>query len=93
MKPRYAPSPLGRYWTLVLRRLISWAATRIVGQDGDFGQSQVGHPALAQHLYALVGFQRASASWDQFMTNVDLAFPRRGDTLKMPFMAEMANKK
>lgn len=48
----------------------------------------VGHPALAQHLHALVGLMRASSSWDQFMNMVNVAFPKRGDTLKMAFMAD-----
>ena len=38
----------------------------------------VGHPALAQHLYALIGFMRVSASWSQFYRMVQLAFPRKG---------------
>jgi hypothetical protein len=52
----------------------------------------VGHPALAQHLYGVIGFMRASRTWDQFLTLLDLAYPKRGDTLKMPFMAEVAIK-
>lgn len=50
----------------------------------------VGHPALAQHLYGVIGFMRAARTWDQFMTLMDLAYPKRGDTLKMPFMADVA---
>ncbi len=49
----------------------------------------VGHPALAQHLYAVIGFMRASTSWQQFMTLLNLAFPKRGDNLMMPFMADL----
>lgn len=49
----------------------------------------VGHPALAQHLYAVVGLMRASSSWQHFMTSLNLAFPKRGDTLMLPFMAEL----
>lgn len=45
----------------------------------------VGHPALAQHLHAVIGLMRASASWDDFMVLVDRAFPKRGDTLELPF--------
>jgi P63C domain len=52
----------------------------------------VGHPALAQHLYAVMGLMRISRTWDQFVTNLDVAFPKCGDTLKMPFMAEIATK-
>ncbi len=49
----------------------------------------VGHPALAQHLYAVIGLMRASASWQQFITMLDMAFPKKGDTLLLPFMAEI----
>lgn len=43
----------------------------------------VGHPALAQHLHAVIGLMRASANWDQFMLFIDRAFPRKGDTLQL----------
>jgi P63C domain len=45
----------------------------------------VGHPALAQHLYALVGFMRVSDSWKEFYQLVKKAFPRKGNTLVLPF--------
>lgn len=50
----------------------------------------VGHPALAQHLYAVIGFMRASGSWQQFITMLNLAYPKRGDTMMLPFMSELA---
>lgn len=43
--------------------------------------TDVGHPALAQHLYAVVGLMRISPNWEIFKHNLDLAFPRKGDTL------------
>lgn len=49
----------------------------------------VGHPALAQHLHAVMGLMRASSSWGQFMTMLNLAFPKKGDTLMLPFMADV----
>lgn len=49
----------------------------------------VGHPALAQHLYAVIGLMRVSVTWSQFMTNINLAFPKRGANLMFPFMAEI----
>lgn len=48
----------------------------------------VGHPALAQHLHALIGFMRVSSTWSNFTGMVNVAFPKRGDTLSMPFMAD-----
>lgn len=44
----------------------------------------VGHPALAQHLYALIGFMRASTSWDQFHRMVQRAFPKKNTTMLLP---------
>lgn len=44
----------------------------------------VGDPALAQHLHALVGLMRASTDWMQFKRLVDRAFPKRGQTLELP---------
>jgi hypothetical protein len=44
----------------------------------------VGHPALAQHLYAVIGLMRLSDSWEQFRGLLDRAYPKRGDTLQLP---------
>jgi len=49
----------------------------------------VGHPALAQHLYAVIGFMRVSRNWSQFMTMMDLAYPKKDTTLLLPFMTEV----
>jgi hypothetical protein len=43
----------------------------------------VGHPALAQHLYAVIGFMRASTSWDGFHRLLQRAFPKRGNAIVM----------
>lgn len=43
----------------------------------------VGHPALAQHLHALIGLMRASDDWKQMTKLVNRAFPKRGDTLQL----------
>lgn len=43
----------------------------------------IGHPALAQHLHALLGLMRASDSWNQMMRLVNRAFPKRGDSLQL----------
>jgi hypothetical protein len=45
----------------------------------------VGHPALAQHLYAVIALMRASVSWNQFKSMLNQALPKRGDTLSLPF--------
>jgi P63C domain len=43
----------------------------------------IGHPALAQHLYGVNGLMRVTDKWDEFMRLMDKAYPRRGDTLQM----------
>ncbi len=43
----------------------------------------VGHPALAQHLYGVIGLMRVADNWEAFKKMIDRAFPRRGDTLQL----------
>jgi hypothetical protein len=43
----------------------------------------IGHPALAQHLHAVVGLMRAADEWNQFMRMMNRSFPKRGDTLQL----------
>jgi hypothetical protein len=38
---------------------------------------EVGHPQLAQHLYAVIGLMRISDNWDQFMKLLDRAYPKQ----------------
>jgi hypothetical protein len=42
--------------------------------------TDVGHPALAQHLHAVIGFMRASARWDQFYRLLQRAFPKGAES-------------
>lgn len=44
---------------------------------------EIGHPALAQHMYALIGFMRAEDNWDSFKTRFSRAFPKKGETLSL----------
>jgi hypothetical protein len=39
----------------------------------------VGHPALAQHLYAVIGLMRIAETWDAFKHMINRAYPRRRD--------------
>lgn len=59
-----------------------------VANHHQFLTEDVGHPALAQHLHALLGLMRASDSWPQMMKLVNRAFPKRGDSLEL----ELFNK-
>lgn len=43
----------------------------------------VGHPALAQHLHAIIGLMRASDTWEGFKALADRAFPKRGSNLEL----------
>ncbi len=45
----------------------------------------VGHQALAQHLYGIIGMMRASRTWDQFYRMVQQAYPKKGDSLTFDF--------
>jgi hypothetical protein len=47
----------------------------------------IGVPALAQHLWALIGLMRvcANGEWDRFYNMVEKAFPKKGETLLLPF--------
>jgi P63C domain len=44
----------------------------------------VGHPVLAQHLYAIIGFMRAASTWEQFHRMVERAFPKRNSQMLLP---------
>lgn len=52
--------------------------------------NDVGNPALAQHLHTVITLMRLSQTWDQFYGMLNKAFPKRGDTLELPFMADPA---
>lgn len=54
------------------------------GKHHQWLTDDVGHPALAQHLYAVISFMRASSSWEQFYRMVQRAFPKRNTTLLLP---------
>ena len=43
----------------------------------------IGHPALAQHLHAVIGLMRASTTWEQFMTMLNRAFPKKGTQIEL----------
>ncbi len=50
----------------------------------QFLTDEVGHPALAQHLYAVIGFMKASNSWEMFRKLINQAYPKRNTTLELP---------
>src|SRR6202048_4293858 len=42
------------------------------------------------HLHAVVPLMRVSKTWHQFKLMLDIAHPKRGDTLQLPLMADFA---
>lgn len=45
--------------------------------------AEIGNPALAQHMYALIGFMRAEDDWETFKQRFSRAYPKKGDTLPL----------
>lgn len=43
----------------------------------------VGHPMLAQHLYAVIGLMRISNNWKEFKTLLGKAYQKSGDQLSL----------
>ena len=43
----------------------------------------IGNPALAQHMHALIGFMRAEDDWESFKSRFHRAFPKKGETLSL----------
>ncbi len=49
----------------------------------QFLTEDVGHPALAQHIYAVIGLMRVSNTWDEFRTMLDKAYPKFKDSRQL----------
>ena len=43
----------------------------------------IGNPALAQHMYALIGFMRSEDNWESFKARFHRAYPKKGETLSL----------
>jgi P63C domain-containing protein len=50
--------------------------------------NDIGVPALAQHLYATVGFMRAASTWDSFYRSMQRAFPKLNSNMVLNFPDE-----
>jgi len=48
----------------------------------------IGHPALAQHIFAVIAFMRSADGWDDFKRRLDVALPKQGENLRFAFMAD-----
>lgn len=58
------------------------------GKHHQLLTEDVGHPALAQHLYAVIGFMRVSKTWESFLDLLDRAYPRKFHTLELDLSQE-----
>jgi P63C domain len=43
----------------------------------------IGHPALAQHMYATIGAMRAHSDWKSFLAFFKRAYPKKGENLAL----------
>lgn len=90
------PGVVGRYIKdLVYERLGPGVIEELERKNPSDGKGQrkarhhqwlsddLGHPALSQHMHALVGFMRAEDDWRSFYQRFSRAFPKRGDTLPL----------
>lgn len=49
----------------------------------------IGNPALAQHLYAVIGLMRGFDTWDDFKQFLNRAYPKRKDSAQLPLFSEI----
>ena len=52
----------------------------------------IGHPALAQHMYATIGLMRATENWAQFKVLFGRAYPKRGDQMALSLASGNQNE-
>jgi P63C domain len=90
------PGVVGRYIKdLVYERLGPGVIAELEHKNPSDGKGQrrskhfqwltedIGHPALAQHMHALIGFMRAEDDWESFKSRFYRAFPKKGETLSL----------
>ena len=44
----------------------------------------LGHPRLKEHLAAVIALMRISSNWEKFLSNLDSALPKIGDSFLLP---------
>lgn len=45
--------------------------------------SDVGHPALSQHVHSIIGFMKIAENWEQLLSMVDKVYPKRGSQISL----------
>lgn len=63
---------------------------RRVAKHHQWLSDDIGHPALAQHVHAVITLMRVATSWEHFMQMVNIAHPRKNDTLQLPLMSDFS---
>lgn len=53
------------------------------GKHHQLLTDEVGHPALAQHLYAVIGAMRAHTNWNDFLRFLNRAYPKKDSNLEL----------
>jgi P63C domain len=53
------------------------------GRHHQLLTDDIGHPALAQHLYAVLAIMRIAPNWRKFKSLLQSAFPLKGDQLEL----------
>lgn len=92
------PSVVGRYTSdLVYRRLAPGVLAELEKRNPPVAPGRrrvkhhqwltedIGHPALGEHLHAVISFMRISGTWEQFYRYVQKAFPVYGEQLYLDF--------
>ena len=49
----------------------------------------IGHPALAQHIHAIIVLMRTADTWEEFQDRVDRALPKREDHTALPLFRDL----
>lgn len=63
---------------------------RRAGKHHQLLTVDVGHPALAQHLHAVIALMRACDTWEEFKTKLTKAFPIRTRIADLPLFSGQA---
>lgn len=90
------PGVVGRYTLdVVYERLAPGLVDELKTKNpkGETGQRKakhhqwltedVGHPALTNHIHAVMGLMRASKTWESFKDMLDDAFPKKGSQFRL----------
>jgi len=95
------PSVIGRYtndivYTRLAPNILEELQNRNPVLEGGYRKvkhhqfltEDIGHAALAQHLFAVIALMRASGTWDRFYQNLQRAFPKYGDQISFDILLD-----